>query len=151
MLPGLDHNYLMRFAARYVPEQDAEDVVQTAYLNILQRPAAAFRNQSRYSTWALSIVKNAAIDAYRRANASHRSKPLSLDTDVFDGLPTVDSPHEATALAEALDSLCDPDFEVIEAYISHGSWAEAAASLSLSRSTFHRRLALARTRLKELL
>lgn len=153
MLPGLDHERLVRFAARYVNRQDAEDVVQTAYLNILQRPAAAFRNEARYSTWAMSIVKHAAIDFYEHGAAEKRGRPLSLDSGYFDEseLPIVESPHAAVALAEAIDRLSDENYRLVETYAQYGNVPEAARAAGLSRSVFQRRLAQAKAELKELL
>lgn len=60
-----DYAYLQRVASRYVSAQEADDVVQDAFVSAL-RAARNFRYGSAPETWLYRIVVNASIDTHRR-------------------------------------------------------------------------------------
>src|SRR5450432_1158158 len=43
----------------------ASEVLQTSYLKILERHST-FRGRSEFKTWAFIVIKNTAIDAWRK-------------------------------------------------------------------------------------
>ena len=56
-------------------QEEAEDVLQTVYLKVLEGKAA-FKGKSTFRTWLFSIIRFTAIDAMRRSKA--RQKKLDL-------------------------------------------------------------------------
>lgn len=61
---------LQRFARRRVGRQEAEDIVQDAYLHLLQRGAAATLEHPR--AYLFRIAANLAVDAARKARTRSR-------------------------------------------------------------------------------
>jgi RNA polymerase sigma factor (sigma-70 family) len=70
------------FARRRVGRQEAEDVVQDAYLHLLQRGTAATLEQPR--AYLFRIAANLAVDFARRAKIRlrHAGEVFELDTNV---------------------------------------------------------------------
>jgi len=77
----------------------AEDAAHDALVIIL-RDLAAFRGQSRFTTWAYRIVINLLADEFRRR--TWRRRPLDEASDVGAGWYTPEGDPEATAQRRAL-------------------------------------------------
>ena len=73
-----------RFALRLTGDhQEAEEVLQDAFLKAFKH-LGEFRNESRFSTWLISIAGNEALGRVRRRPAVR--KEISLDAGIdFDG------------------------------------------------------------------
>lgn len=59
---------ILRFLARLVGEEDAEDVAQEVFLRVGQG-LTDFRGESSLTTWIYRIARNAALDRLRRRSA----------------------------------------------------------------------------------
>ena len=80
--------YVRSVARKYVrDEDDAEDVTQDAML-LAHRYRAAFRGESRYSTWLYRVTATAALMFLRRQRRRAREIPASgTATSDEDGTP----------------------------------------------------------------
>jgi len=139
--------------------EDAEDAVQTAFLDAL-RNLGTFQGRSRFSSWLMRIAMNAAL---MRMRVSRRKSEVSLDQIVESGdQPTrfhltesrrnpeqEFSATEARALLEkALKNLGPIYVEVIRMRdVQELSAREAAQMLGLPVGTVKARLHRARTKL----
>src|SRR5215216_3433160 len=72
-------------ASRVVGWDDAEDVVQDAFVRALAFPGA-FRHDASITTWMTRIVMNAAIDETRRRKRRPRTAPTADLADVERGV-----------------------------------------------------------------
>lgn len=134
---------LCRVAARYVG-QDAEDMVQEAFVRALQRPDS-FRHESSPVTWMVRVVTNASIDEWRRRrrqtallghDAARRSAP---------GLPC-----ERVMLGRALRALPADERRLCILFDVLGyTHPEIAATLDIPVGTSKSKLSTARRRLRE--
>lgn len=142
-------------------DQDAEDVLQEAYLRAFSA-LADFRQDSRLSTWLTRIVLNEALQRKRRrveVPADGVSKPEAPSAEVIpfplSGQPAVD-PERAMAQSEickllerAIDNLPDEFRTVLIARTLEGmSIEETADLLALRPETVKTRLHRARVLLK---
>jgi RNA polymerase sigma-70 factor (ECF subfamily) len=64
LFPGVSHEHLLGVARRIVGHEEAEDVVQTAYLKAV-KAQESFRGDSKMGTWLHQITHRCAIDALR--------------------------------------------------------------------------------------
>jgi len=94
------HPRILRYLARLIGPEEAEDVAQDAFLKI-SRSLGEFRNESQLSTWIYRIATNAAIDRARSAQyrAALRTAPLegsceSAATDSIVESPDVSVEHQ---------------------------------------------------------
>lgn len=97
LMRQVDRGKLMSVAARYVPLQDAEDVVQEAMLKALAH-VDRFRGEARPQSWMHRITVNAAIDACERRSRWQQCDEVGLAADL-------DTPDGACAVLAALDSV----------------------------------------------
>jgi RNA polymerase sigma-70 factor, ECF subfamily len=138
-----DYAYLLRIALKYVSAQEADDVVQDAFVSALTS-VKRFRRESSPRTWMHRIVVNASIDRFRRAR--HRTQALrSFQIDHGDRLPrTADS----LTLRAAIQNLPPQIRAVCVLYGSVGlSHTEIARALRIPEGTSKWRLTKARERL----
>jgi RNA polymerase sigma-70 factor, ECF subfamily len=157
MLPHLDDAYtLARYWTRN--EQDAEDIVQDAYLRAL-RYFGGYRGEDTASAraWLLAIVRNTAYTARRRG----RADALTTEFDdsqhshaAIDDRP--DGVHARTdakeTLGRALDRLALEFREVIVLRELQGlSYKEISQVTGVPVGTVMSRLSRARARLQEAL
>ena len=157
VLPHLDAAYTL---ARYLMrnEQDAQDVVQDAFLRALEH-FHSFRGEGETSAraWLLTIVRNSAYSWQRR----HRGDGLTTEFDETQHSDAVadDNPEGALlhsdakeALTRALDRLAPEFREVIVLRELEGlSYKEISAVAGVPVGTVMSRLSRARTRLQEAL
>lgn len=149
--------------------RDAEDVVQTAFLNALEN-LDRFREDSSFSTWITRIATNAALKVLRRRRRSEALVGFSGDDgsagtdDGYDRVPHPEclhpwclDPHERIEsaelkriLEEAVEDL-PPNYRVVFVLrdIQGLSTLETAEALELSESNVKVRLLRARLALRE--
>jgi RNA polymerase sigma-70 factor (ECF subfamily) len=135
--------------------QMAEEVVQEAFLSVWRNGSSYDRMRGSVRTWILGVVRNRAIDAFRR-DAVRVSRDVS-DEGIADRIPspdltdvTVERRDEARTISVALKELPTDQREVIElAYYGGFSHSEIAEVLSLPPGTVkgRMRLGLAKMRL----
>lgn len=152
VLPHLNAAYnLARWLTRN--DQDAEDVVQDAYLRAL-RFFAGFRGDDGRA-WLLAIVRNTCYDFLR----SHRPQELTetFDEEVHTTVDDSQSPEvvlirraDQTMVRRALETLPLPLREVIILRELEGlSYKEIADAAGIKIGTVMSRLARARARLQQ--
>ena len=138
--------------------EDAEDAVQTAFLDAL-RHLDAFQGRSRFSSWLTRIALNAA---FMRLRSSRRRTETSLDEMIerdagprFQAVEARRNPEQECALrearvllAKALDRLGPLYGEVLHLFhVQELSAKEAAQILGVPVGTVKARLHRARSRL----
>lgn len=152
---GTRHLYedLLRLALRMTRHpQDAEDIVQSAFLRALESSAPMTSDAVRRA-WLTTVVRHMSID---RARAKRRRSITTSDTDLLPTQPTEPQPAwmviTAEQLQRALDA-CKPHLrEVWRLYYERGfSQAQIAVFLNISPRTVATRLHRLRGWLREAL
>src|SRR5438128_3224957 len=154
MLPHLDaaHN-LARWLLRN--EQDAQDVVQEAYLRAF-KSFAGFRG-SNGRAWLLTIVRNTSYTLLKKNRAVDLT--TTFDEEIHGSGDEVVSPvtilersDNAELIKEAMDNLPAEFREILTLRHQEGlSYKEIAEIAEIPPGTVMSRLARARTKLKEYL
>jgi RNA polymerase sigma-70 factor (ECF subfamily) len=81
---GMDYQDLHDYATKRVGSQDADDIVQEAYLHFLQRDVKDVIREPR--AFLFKIAGNLSIDSWRKAK--HRSECGAVDSELdLDELP----------------------------------------------------------------
>lgn len=133
----------------------AEDVVQEAFLTIWRQRSGYRPELGTFKAWAMKIVKNRAIDSYRRA--ASRPPPQLGEHDEEPERPAADSTPEDEVLArserdgliESLRHLPEAQAEVIVlAFFGELSHTEIAAQLDLPPGTVKGRMRLGLEKLR---
>jgi RNA polymerase sigma-70 factor (ECF subfamily) len=154
--PALDETYVRSYgqlrnvAARLVRHEDAEDMVQEAYVRALTY-GARFRGEARPSTWVHRILVNACLDArrYRQRRGVHVALE---DVKVRPPCRHWHTLIDRHALRAALASLHSGEREVCVMYDVMGyTHPEIARRLGIPVGTSKGRLCTARRRLRRLL
>lgn len=128
---------------------DAEDVLQTAYLKVLDG-RARFDGRSSFRTWLFSVVRQTALDGRRRAALRwRRSAPLDVDVQA----PAVpDASEENAELVGALQQLSDRQRDVLLLVFYHEHTVEeASAVLGISVGSARTHYARGKERLRAML
>ena len=132
----------------------AEEAVQEGFLSIW-RARARYRPESgSVKGWALSVVRNRAIDAVRREAAAGRVPVADLDSSLVEsGAPSppdaVVARSEAHALRASVARLPDTQSEVITlAFFGGLTHSEIAEQLSLPPGTVKGRMRLGMHKLR---
>ena len=134
--------------------EDAEDLVQDAYLRVLARPRRV-RNENDVG-YLLSVVRNTYLD-HRRAAARRPQttgvEPESLQvTDRGGGAAASSSAVEAREVFAAIAALPEPSRDTLVAVDVAGlSYGEAARALNVPEATITTRLFRARGRVAKAL
>ena len=135
---------LRAVAARYVGD-DAEDVVQDAFVSVL-RSASRFRGDAAPMTWVHRIVRNASIDCYRKRIRRQHSDLRGRNSLIAGGT----SVETSFAIRAALRALTRDQYRVFVMYELIGyTHNEIAERLSIPLGTSKSRLSYARRRLQE--
>lgn len=145
LIPGISHEQLLSVARRIVGPDDAEDVVQTAYLKA-HRSAGTFRSEARRSTWLYRITTRCAIDVLRRRKR-RPEEALPVAPLAYVEHPRVlrDLAAEARRRMAALPA---KERKALQAVTVHESYAAAAAALGITTQALKSRLNRARVRLR---
>jgi RNA polymerase sigma-70 factor (ECF subfamily) len=146
---------LRSVAARFVRRQDADDLVQEAYLRALAH-GSRFRGEAAHTTWIYRILVNACLDA--RRHQQRRGMPVSADdrreTPPFNSAQGRRSYglDECHAMRAALASLAAGERQVCVMYDVMGyTHPEISRRLGIPIGTSKGRLSTARRRLRRLL
>jgi RNA polymerase sigma-70 factor, ECF subfamily len=139
-------------------EQEAEDVMQQAYVNAFIH-LRQFNGSARFSTWLTRIAINEALARVRRQGRFEAldDEPTNVESFMFQN-PS-DSPEQQAFAGElrgllewAIDALPDGMREVVVLREVEGlSTAETAACLGVSEDVVKTRLSRARATLRRLL
>jgi RNA polymerase sigma-70 factor (ECF subfamily) len=132
----------------------AEDIVQESFLSLWRSGARYDRSRGSVRSWVLGVVRNRAIDLFRR-DSVRTSKDVA-DDDAVQRLPAPDSTEqeaqrrdEASQVRVALADLPDDQRKVIElAYFGGFSHRQIAEMLSLPAGTVKGRMRLGLTKLR---
>ena len=136
---------------------EAEDVLQTSYLKILDG-RARFDARSSMKTWIFGIIRRTAAEERRRGFLRLRIResqgaevPLVVEQPNIDA---VDDARVSAGLLAALQSLAPRQREVLQLVFYHSMTIEDAAavmhvSLGTARTHYERGKARLRTRLEE--
>jgi len=145
-------------SSRGVSEDLCEDFAQEALLRIRER-LAAFRGESRFTTWALSIATRVAFDELRHK----RWKDVSLETASADARaplafePRTDLAQEKSLVREQVlsklrdaieNKLTDKQRSVLVAELNGMPQAEIARALGMNRNALYKLSHDARKRVK---
>jgi RNA polymerase sigma-70 factor (ECF subfamily) len=153
ILPHLDAAYnLARWLTRR--NQDAEDVVQEAYLRAFQFFGSFNGGNSR--AWLLAVVRNTCYTWMQRQKAHAPAAALDEETpavtDAFDPLLSLVRVEDQQLVRQALEQLPAEFREVIVLRELEGqSYKEIAQIVAIPMGTVMSRLARARERLQQLL
>lgn len=143
MIPGVDHNKLRGYIVRRVGHQDADDVLQTVYLKLLQSPHDP--SKSTINTWAVTIAGSVIVDHLRKQTKHQHEEPdigVGKDDAQFAQLMA------RVDVAHALRSIDPLNAAALCAYAQHGTYKDAAEALDISVNTFRHRLNQARLELR---
>lgn len=136
------------YVSRRVTPGDADDVVQSVMVKLLERRGEIEADSVR--AWLFTVTRNAVAEYYRQ----HRP---SIDLDSFGDIAEIDDtdPADRTigSLSDCLDpmlrTLPDPDADLLRRIDLHGeAQTEMAASLGVPLSTLKSRVQRARTKLR---
>jgi RNA polymerase sigma-70 factor (ECF subfamily) len=158
---ALDHLDALYRVARNLTgrDSDAEDLVQETYTRAIAA-AAQFTAGTNLRAWLFRILRNAHIDAYRRARTNPVDGGLE-DEFVADTTPSATEPLRGDAELERLRGVVTRDIETALASLSVDARAiilldlegfkesELAETLGCALGTVKSRLARARAALRE--
>jgi RNA polymerase sigma-70 factor (ECF subfamily) len=132
--------------------QDAEDVVQSVYLKLMEqngRRLAGFQGKSRISTWLVTIARREALDfarrIRRRAAAALPDSLTALQTEIGD-------PADEPSLGEAMARMPERDQLLLRLIYADGaSYQQAAQIMSVPVNSLSPWLIRAKDRLRGLI
>jgi RNA polymerase sigma-70 factor, ECF subfamily len=132
----------------------AEEIVQEAFLSLWRSTARYDPRRGSVRSWVLRVVRNRAIDAFRRELPSTRQ--AGPDDWISDALPArertddeAERRSDARLVRSALDDLPRDQRQVIElAYFGGLSHAQIAAALGLPAGTVKGRMRLGLSKLR---
>jgi len=132
----------------------AEDIVQEAFLSLWRSAAAYDASRGSVRTWVLSVVRNRAIDAFRREGAKAASDVG--EPGLAERIPApeltdreVERRDDARQVRDALKGLPPDQRQVIElAYFGGFSHTQIAEMLKLPAGTVKGRMRLGLSKLR---
>ena len=138
---------------RILPDrEEAEDVLQEAYLTVWRKAAAFDPSRGSPITWLVTLTRNRALDRLR-SRRPIASEPIDLAENVADeALPAdslIEKDEEAARLAACLGELQAADGILIRAAFYQGSsYPELAARAALPLGTVKSRIRRALLKLR---
>ena len=139
---------LRTYAARRVAPADADDIVQSVMVKLLERRDAIEAESVR--AWLFTVTRNAVAEHYRQRKSS-------VDLEALENFPErdEDDPADRTigalsdCLRPMLDALGPADAQLLQKVDLEGeAQIELAASLGIPLSTLKSRVQRARTKLR---
>jgi len=128
---------------------EAEDVLQTAYLKILEG-RARFAGRSTFATWLFGVVRKTASERRRRAWRRELIRMRRADELVPDAGPTPDLSVESEQLRRELSLLPRRQGEVLHlVFYNDLSIGEAAEVMGVSLGTARTHYERGKSRLRE--
>lgn len=95
---------VLRWCARYLGEQDAEEACQDVLLAVSQK-ITRFEGRSCFRTWLYTIASHCALDAYRKIKRRAEERPVDPLPTVVEGRTTSVIAGTRIDLMDALDKL----------------------------------------------
>lgn len=140
---------IYRKVQRLVPAEDAEDVTQDIFLNLV-RSIGNFEGRSAFATWFNKIVVNRVADYHRRMFRQRRR--FVSEEEILEHEPSQEVSSELE-LEELLMSLPEHYREVILMKLRHNlSFAEIASALGMTyeaaRSRYRRGIRYAASKIE---
>lgn len=134
MLPGVDHNRLVGFVAGIVGRQDAEDVVQLAYLRMLRFTP----EKTNPVAWALQVAKNEAF-RWRKDRSRH---PLSDERQPEPSAPSAEIAAYETRdyVARSLQDIKPEWAEALRVYAETANLEAAAGRIGITVTALKKRM-----------
>jgi RNA polymerase sigma-70 factor (ECF subfamily) len=134
---------------------EAEDVLQTAYLKVLDG-RARFEGRSSFDTWLLAVIWRTAADARRRVVRLGPHDPMDDDAELPSGAPSVAEAAEHAerreAIAAALEQMPLRQRQVMLLVFYHERTVEEAAEvLGIGTGSARTHYARGKERLRALL
>jgi RNA polymerase sigma-70 factor, ECF subfamily len=132
--------------------EDAEDLVQETFLQILRRPR--FMRSEEDLGYLLRVLRNTFIDGRRTAARRPRETPMPEDFEVADtsGFASPEASIDTAALYSAIAELPDAFRDAVVAVDVAGlSYREAAKALHVREATLTTRVHRGRQRLADAL
>ena len=138
---------------RSVP--DAEDVLQTAYLKVLQG-SARYDGRSAFRTWLFGVIRRTAQEhRRRRLQWQRRTGPLSdgqTASDAPDAQTRLEQTEQAQRLADALGQLTERQRDVLHlVFYQQMTVADAARIMGVSVGSARTHYARGKDRLRAIL
>jgi RNA polymerase sigma-70 factor (ECF subfamily) len=134
--------------------EEAEDVLQKAFLKIWNNFQSYDPEKGRLYTWMLNISRNLAIDATRSKHEKVRSKIRSTSDNVYtfeNNLQVEDNTHESIGLKGILNDLKEEHKSIIDlAYFEGYTQEEISKKLNLPLGTVKTKVRQAILKLREL-
>jgi RNA polymerase sigma-70 factor, ECF subfamily len=129
---------------------DAEEIVQDAFMQIWAHADRWRRNEARFSTWLYRIVLNRCFDYRRRRTFSPIEDAADVPTALPDALTTFGDKELKMHVETAIQGLSDRQRAALSlVYFEEMSCGEAAKALDLSESATESLLVRARRALRE--
>ncbi len=130
----------------------AEEVVQDVFVKIYRNIGSYDEAKGRFSTWALNIARNAAIDSTRTSEHRNRHKTEPFDFLVYQQAhPSTTNPVETIGLRELVGKLDEKYRRVIDlAYFQGFTQTEIEQAMNIPIGTVKTRLRLAIKELRKL-
>lgn len=144
---------LYGIALRIFPEGDeAEDVLQDAFINIWQKAGSFDPARASPITWLVALTRNRAIDRLR-AKGKRVMAPLDLAEEIADDRPDAEHcliAHEADArILACIETLAKDDATLIRtAFFDGATYADIAERASTPLGTVKSRIRRALMKLK---
>lgn len=135
--------------------QEAEEVLQEAYLTVWRRASSYDRDRGTAMAWLITLTRNRAVDRLRGA-VKLSSRPIAEAAQIADPAPSpsdrLESSDEARRLRECLGVLHEDDAVLIRTAFFQGStYAELATRSDKPLGTIKSRIRRALMKLKECL
>lgn len=139
-------------------EEQAEDLLQEAFIKIWNNLDAYDATKGRLFTWLLNITRNTAIDSIRASKAAHRPNPNKAIRTDEDNVYIIDGQHNTPpanpdhiGVKEVVGQLRPDRKELIDlVYFKGYTHEEAAETLNLPLGTVKTRIRAALQELKQL-
>jgi RNA polymerase sigma-70 factor (ECF subfamily) len=131
-------------------EEKAKDALQDAFIKIWQHAKTFNKEKGSFFTWMLNVVRNTALDAYRK-NARHPITAIQLETKNVSIVNDHSDTMNHIGLKELLNHLEEEQIEIIEQLFFRGlTQQEAAEKLKLPLGTIKTRSRTALIKLRKL-
>jgi RNA polymerase sigma factor (sigma-70 family) len=140
-------------ALRIFPDgDDAEDVLQDAFINIWQKAGSFDPARASPITWLVTLTRNRAIDRLR-AKGKRVMAPIELAEEIADDRPDAEQcliAHQADArILACIETLARDDASLIRtAFFDGATYADIAARASMPLGTIKSRIRRALMKLK---
>ena len=139
---------LVAYVRRRLGPEAAEDVVQDALLRLAEH-APELDDEADLTRWLWRVVRNATIDAHRRAETETRRREAWAAEQPEAAMPPDEAPRLCACYRPLLANLAPESAAVLQADLNGESTAELAERLGVTSGTLRVRRHRARAALRE--